>query len=140
MKKLSAIILAICSAAAFAAGFDTSSAISEMKSTGKKIKMGKTEATGIYIMCMETVQIQNGDLALAQETAKLQARTAIAEFMNVQVSSHTKRTTVTKETVNNDEENFSQMEFMQKCMKKDVNQVQRGVAICSMEKRGERLT
>ncbi|MBR2632044.1 MAG: hypothetical protein IKD29_01250 [Lentisphaeria bacterium] len=140
MKKLSAIILAICSAAAFAAGFDTSSAISEMKSTGKKIKMGKTEATGIYIMCMETVQIQNGDLALAQETAKLQARTAIAEFMNVQVSSHTKRTTVTKETVNNDEENFSQMEFMQKCMKKNVNQVQRGVAICSMEKRGERLT
>ena len=141
MKTLVTILFAgMLLSSTFASGFDASRAIAKLKSSGLKITIGKTAGTGVYILCRESVQISSGDLALAQETAKMQARVSIAEFMNTKVTAVTKSSSVTKESVNDEEESFESTEFMQKCMKKEASQIQRGVTICQMERKGETLT
>ena len=122
-----------------AAKFDAPAAIMKLKNSGMKITVGKSNETGVYILCCETVKVKSGNLAFAQETAKMQARVTIAEFMNTTVSAVSQSSSVAKESISNDEESFESTEFMQRCMKKEASQVQRGVTICQMERSGDDL-
>ncbi|MBR1966904.1 MAG: hypothetical protein IKA22_09885 [Lentisphaeria bacterium] len=141
MKKIAILtIMALVVSNSFAVPFDAQKAIAELKSSGQKITIGKSSSTGIYILCRETVEIKSGDLALAQEAAKMQARAAIAEFMQTKVSAVSTTNTVTKFSVQDDDESFESAEFMKKCASKEASQIQRGVTICQMEKRSDKLT
>ena len=141
MKKILTLILLTLGAGLFAAAFDAAGAVEQLKSTGMKLKFGQNETTGFYVICRETVQIQNGNLAEAQERAKMMARVSIAEFVsgaNIQAKSSTTETT--KNAIVNDNESFESVELIRRSMKKDVRQVQRGITICAMEKKGGNLT
>ena len=141
MKKFFTLVLLALSFGVFAAAFDAANAVGQLKSTGMKLKFGKNETTGFYVICRETVQIQNGNLPEAQERAKMMARVSIAEFVSgahIQLKSNSTETT--KAAIINDQESFESVELLRKCVQKDVKQVQRGITICAMEKKDDNLT
>ena len=128
VKRLfsAAIILASLSSA-WAGGFDPSSRIAKMKELGRKFVVGKNDQTGVYIICAETVEVKDGNPNLAIETAKMQARVAIAEFMSVKIEHLVKSGQVSSETVSDSGENFSMSEFRASCTKKSASQIQKGL-------------
>ncbi|MBE6371238.1 MAG: hypothetical protein E7055_04105 [Lentisphaerae bacterium] len=133
-----AIILASLSSA-WAGGFDPSSRIAKMKELGRKFVVGKNDQTGVYIICAETVEVKDGNPNLAIETAKMQARVAIAEFMSVKIEHLVKSGQVSRETVSDSGESFSMNEFRASCTKKSANQIQKGLTVCLTENQGNKI-
>jgi len=137
LKRIFAVLLtAAAVSAAWAGGFDPSSRIAKMKELGRKFVIGKNDQTGVYIICAETVEVKDGNTALAIETAKMQARVAIAEFMSVKIDHFVKSGQVSKETVSDSGESFSMAEFRSSCTQKSASQIQKGLTVCLTESKG----
>jgi cAMP phosphodiesterase len=126
------------SSVSFAAPFNARGAVDSLKASGLKLKFGKSTDTGFYVVCKETVTVRDGNIAEAQEKAKMQARVSIAEFIagaHIKVRESSGKTT--RQSIVNDEESFESAEYIKKSMQKDVRQVQRGITICAMDKNNE---
>lgn len=128
--------VALCAAVAF--GFNVDAVISRMDSAGRKTAIGKDAGCGSFIICREEVTVQ-GDVNVAREQAKLNARQTIAEIFSVKVSESSTRTTTTKESVKDEDESFEQSEFAKSVKQKDINQVQRGISVCKEVVKGEKI-
>lgn len=137
MKRASMIATVVLSAVT-AFGFNVDAVISRMESAGRKTAIGKDAGCGSYVICREEVSVQ-GDVNIAREQAKLNARQTIAEIFSVKVSETSTRTTTTMEAVNDENETFSQSEFAKSVRKKDINQVQRGISVCREVVKGEKI-
>ena len=139
-KRLLAVtlVLAVVSTAG-AGGFDPAPRIAKMKELGRKLVIGKNDQTGVYIICAETVEVKDGNMALAMEAAKMQARVAIAEFMSVKVDHSVQSGTVSREPVDANGESFSSEEFRRSCTTKSANQIQKGLTVCLTEPQGNSL-
>lgn len=127
MKKTLMFLVALSCASLF--GFNVESVISRMDAAGRKTAIGKDSSCGSYIVCREEVAVQ-GDINVAREQAKLNARQTIAELISVKVSVDSVRTTTTKETVGDEGESFEQSEFAKSVARRDAKQVQRGISVC----------
>lgn len=136
MKKLTLLLVLAVSCVTFA--FDVESVISRMDSAGRVTVIGKSADCGAYVICRAEAEA-GGDVNVAREQAKLQARTLIAELFSAKVSETSTRTTVTKESIKDDDESFSQSEFAKSVARKDVNQVQRGISVCKEKRVGTKL-
>ena len=124
--------------ASTAFGFNVDAVISRMESAGRKTAIGKDAGCGSYVICREEVVVQ-GDVNVAREQAKLNARQTIAEIFSVKVSEASTRTTTTQESVKDENESFSQSEFAKSVRKKDISQVQRGISVCKEVVAGEKI-
>ena len=141
MKALLIWSAVIFSCMLFAAPFNAREAVDNLKSSGMKLKFGKSQETGFYVICKETVTIKAGNIAQAQEEAKMRARVTIAEFVSgANIKAETTSTETSKTVINNDDESFESAEFIKNSMQKDVRQVQRGITICAMDKESDQLT
>ena len=109
-----------------ASAFDVEKVIARMEASGRKTAIGKSADCGSYIICREEVAVQ-GDVNVAREQAKLNARQTIAELISVKVSVNSVRTTTAKETVKDEDESFEQSEFAKSVARKDAKQVPRGI-------------
>ena len=136
MKRLTLFLVAAVAINALA--LDVETVIARMESSGRATVVGKSADCGAYVIAKAEVEA-GSDVNMAREQAKLKARTSIAELFSVKVSMESSKTTVTKETVNDDDESFSQSEFAKSVVKKDVNQVQRGISVCKEKKVGTKL-
>ena len=121
-----------------AKAFDVEKVISRMESAGRTTVIGKDAGCGSYVVCRAEAEVGN-DVNVAREQAKLKARTTIAELFAVKVSETSIRTTITKESVKDENESFEQSEFATSVARKDVNQVQRGISICKEKRDGTKL-
>ena len=136
MKKTLMCLAALSCASLF--GLDVESVISKMDAAGRKTAIGKDSACGSYIVCREEVAVQ-GDVNVAREQAKLNARQTIAELISVKVSVESVRTTTTKETVKDEDESLEQSEFAKSVARKDAKQVQRGISVCKESVSGGKI-
>lgn len=136
MKKTLMCFIALSCASLFA--FDVESVISKMDAAGRKTAIGKDASCGSYIVCREEVAVQ-GDVNVAREQAKLNARQTIAELISVKVSVESVRTTTTKETIKDEDESFEQNEFAKSVARKDAKQVQRGISVCKESVAGGKI-
>jgi len=136
-KQVLFVVMATVCLGLFA--LDVETVISKLDSAGRKTMVGKDADCGSYIICREEVSVQ-GDVNVAREQAKLNARQTIAEVFSVKVSSTSTRTTTTKESVKDEDESFEQTEFVQSVAKKDISQVQRGISVCKEKVVGTKLT
>ena len=136
MKKTLMFFVALSCASLF--GLDVESVISKMDAAGRKTAIGKDSSCGNYIVCREEVAVQ-GDVNVAREQAKLNARQTIAELISVKVSVESVRTTTTKETVKDEDESFEQSEFAKSVARKDAKQVQRGISVCKESVSGGKI-
>lgn len=127
MKKTLFISTFLLSLASF--GFNVDTVISRMEAAGRKTVIGKDATCGSFIVCREEVVVQ-GDVNVAREQAKLNARQTIAELISAKVSIQSTRTTTTKESVKDEDESFEQNEFAKSVARKDAKQVQRGISVC----------
>ena len=118
--------------------FDVEKVIARMEASGRKTAIGKSADCGSYIICREEVAVQ-GDVNVAREQAKLNARQTIAELISVKVSVDSVRTTTTKETVKDEDESFEQSEFAKSVARKDAKQVQRGISVCKESVSGGKI-
>ena len=121
-----------------ASAFDVEKVIARMEASGRKTAIGKSADCGSYIICREEVAVQ-GDVNVAREQAKLNARQTIAELISVKVSVNSVRTTTTKETVKDEDESFEQSEFAKSVARKDAKQVQRGISVCKESVSGSKI-
>ena len=122
MKKTLMFCAVLSCASLF--GLNVESVISKMDAAGRKTAIGKDSSCGSYIVCREEVAVQ-GDVNVAREQAKLNARQTIAELISVKVSVESVRTTTTKETVKDEDESFEQSEFAKSVARKDAKQVRK---------------
>ena len=136
MKKTLMFCAALSCASLF--GLNVESVISKMDAAGRKTAIGKDPSCGSYIVCREEVAVQ-GDVNVAREQAKLNARQTIAELISVKVSVESTRTTTTKETVKDEDESFEQSEFAKSVTRKDAKQVQRGISVCKESVSGGKI-
>lgn len=136
MKKTLMCFVALSCASLFA--FDVESVISKMDAAGRKTAIGKDASCGSYIVCREEVAVQ-GDVNVAREQAKLNARQTIAELISVKVSVESVRTTTTKETIKDEDESFEQNEFVKSVARQDAKQVQRGISVCKESVSGDKI-
>ena len=136
MRCVALFLISVVSFCAYA--FDAESVIARMEAAGRKTVIGKDSGCGSYVLCKEVVEVGK-DVNVAREQAKLQARTTIAELFSVKVSETSTRTTMTKESVKDEEESFEHSEFSESVKRKDVNQVQRGVSVCKEKRDGSKL-
>ncbi|MGN0832196.1 MAG: hypothetical protein ACI4RD_00940 [Kiritimatiellia bacterium] len=118
---------------------DVETVIAKLDSAGRKTMVGKDVECGAYIICREEVSVR-GDVNVAREQAKLNARQTIAEVFSVKVSATSTRTLTTKESVRGEDESFEQVEFAQSVARKDIGQVQRGISVCKESVAGAKLT
>ncbi len=121
-----------------AIAFDVEAVISRMEATGRTTMIGKDASCGSYVICRTQVEIGK-DVNFSREQAKLEARTTIAELFSVKVSGTSSRTTTTQESIKDENESFAQSEFAQSVVRKDINQVQRGISICKEMRVGTKL-
>lgn len=120
----------LVSAAAFnAIAFDVESVVSRMEAAGRTLLIGRDASCGSYVICRTQVEVGT-DVNVSREQAKLEARTIIAELLSVRVSGASSRTTTTQEAIRDENESFAQSEFFQSVVRKDLDQVQRGISIC----------
>ena len=138
VMKSALVITTVALSAATAFGFNVDAVISRMDSAGRKTAIGKDADCGSYVICREEVAVQ-GDVNVAREQAKLNARQTIAEIFSVKVSESSTRTTTTKESVKDEDESFEQSEFAKSVKQKDINQVQRGISVCKEVVKGEKI-
>ena len=136
MKKTLMFFVALSCAPLF--GLNVESVISKMDAAGRKTAIGKDSSCGSYIVCREEVAVQ-GDVNVAREQAKLNARQTIAELISVKVSVESVRTTTTKETINDEDESFEQSEFAKSVARKDAKQMQRGISVCKESVSGGKI-
>ena len=136
MKYLTLFFVSVV--ALSAAAFDVEKVITRMEASGRKTAIGKSADCGLYIICREEVAVQ-GDVNVAREQAKLNARQTIAELISVKVSVESARTTTTKETVTDEDESFEQAEFAKSVARKDAKQVQRGISVCKESVSGGKI-
>ena len=136
MRCVALFLISVVSFCAYA--FDAESVIARMEAAGRKTVIGKDSGCGSYVLCKEVVEVGK-DVNVAREQAKLQARTTIAELFSVKVSETSTRTTMTKESVKDEDESFEQSEFAKSVKRKDVNQVQRGISVCKEKRDGSKL-
>jgi len=139
MMRFAVFFLVIAAFGAAAGGFDPKPRIARMKELGRKLVIGKNDQTGIYIICSETVEIRDGNTALAVENAKMQARAAIAEFMSVKVEHAVQSESSAREAVDDNGESFSVNEFRRSSTRKSASQIQKGLTVCMTENHGDRL-
>ena len=118
--------------------FDVEKVITRMEASGRKTAIGKSADCGSYVICREEVAVQ-GDVNVAREQAKLNARQTISELISVKVSVESVRTTTTKETVKDEDEAFEQSEFAKSVARKDAKQVQRGISVCKESVSGGKI-
>lgn len=121
-----------------AAAFDVDAVISQMDAAGRTTVVGDAPDCGSYVICRTEVEIGK-DINVSREQAKLNARTTIAELFSAKVSGQSTRTTVTKESVKDEEESFSQSEIAKSVMRKDISQVQRGISVCKEKRTDAKL-
>jgi hypothetical protein len=138
MKK-TLLIFAIVLAVTGLYAFDVDTVIQRMESAGRKTLMGKNPSCGSFIVCKEVVLVQ-GDVNVAREQAKLNARKTIAGIFSVKVSSVATSEKTEVETVNDDGESYTSSELSKTVTRMDINQVQRGIVICKEKLAGEKLT
>ena len=136
MRHLTLFLVSAVALSAFA--FDVEKVITRMEASGRKTAIGKSADCGSYIICREEVAVQ-GDVNVAREQAKLNARQTIAELISVKVSVESVRTTTTKETVKDEDESFEQSEFAKSVARKDAKQVQRGISVCKESVSGSKI-
>jgi len=129
------IVFLISSVVLRAVAFDVDAVITRMDAAGRMTVVGNDADCGAYVICRSEVEIGN-DINVSREQAKLNARTTIAELFSAKVSGQSTRTTDTRESIKDEEESFSQSELSKSVMRKDINQVQRGVSVCK-EKRAD---
>lgn len=110
-------------------GFNADTIVAHMEETGRKTLMGRDDSCGVYLVCREEVSIER-DINQAREQAKMNARRTISEILSVSVSAETTQEKKAINSVCGEIENFSQTEAIQSLMKKDINQVQRGLVVC----------
>ena len=132
------LVFLVLAVAVGASAFDVETVISRMEASGRKTAIGKSADCGSYIICREEVAVQ-GDVNVAREQAKLNARQTIAELISVKVSVESVRTTTTKETVKDENESFEQSEFAKSVARKDAKQVQRGISVCKESVSGGKI-
>ena len=77
--KNALLISTVALSAATAFGFNVDGVISRMETAGRKTAIGKDADCGTYVICREEVAVQ-GDVNVAREQAKLNARQTIAEI------------------------------------------------------------
>jgi len=118
--------------------FDVEAVISKMDALDRTTMIGKSADSGSYVICRAEAEA-GVDVNVAREHAKLKARTTIAELFSAKVSEDSTRTTITKESLKDDDESFSQSEFAKSVARKDVNQVQRGISVCKERRDGTKL-
>ncbi len=138
MKK-TLLIFSIVFAVTGLFAFDVDTVIQRMESAGRKTLMGKNPSCGSFIVCKEVVFVQ-GDVNVAREQAKLNARKTIAGIFSVKVSSVATSEKTEVETVNDDGESYTSSELSKTVTRMDINQVQRGIVICKEKLAGEKLT
>lgn len=136
MRNLTLLLVSAVSFVSLA--LDVESVISRMDSAGRVTAVGKASDCGSYVICRAEAEA-GSDVNVAREEAKLKARTLIAELFSVKVSGTSVRTTLTKESVKDEEESFSQSEFAKSVTRKDINQVQRGISVCKEKRVGTKL-
>ena len=109
MKK-TLLILSIVIAVTGLYAFDVDTVIQRMESAGRTTLMGKNPSCGSFIVCKEVVLVQ-GDVNVAREQAKLNARKTIAGIFSVKVSSVATSEKTEVETVNDDGESYASSEL-----------------------------
>ena len=136
MRYLTLCLVSVVALSAIA--FDVEKVITRMEASGRKTAIGKSADCGSYIICREEVAVQ-GDVNVAREQAKLNARQTIAELISIKVSIESVRTTTTKETVKDEDDSFEQSEFAKAVARKDAKQVQRGISVCKESVSGGKI-
>ena len=133
------IFLSLISLVAINAGaLDVESIIKRMDADGRSTAIGKDSSAGHYVICRAEAEI-GSDINLSREQAKLNARTAIAELFAVKVSGDSTEETESKESVKDDTESFEMNEFRKSVVRKDINQVQRGISVCKETKSATKI-
>ena len=131
-------LLLTLSASFMGAALDVDSVIAKMDASGRTTAIGKSVDCGSYVICRAEAEVVN-DVNVSREQAKIKARTTISELLSVKVSGRSSQTTITKESVKGDQETFEQNEFTESIVRKDINQIQRGISVWSEKRIGAKL-